>query len=25
VAGKPPDELPERLVWITETAYRLRR
>jgi len=24
-AGKPPDELPERIVWITDHAYRLRR
>jgi hypothetical protein len=24
-AGKPPDELPERVVWITDHAYRLRR
>ena len=24
-AGKPPDELPERIVWITDHAYRLRK
>ncbi|MGH3076725.1 MAG: hypothetical protein ACRDPZ_00915 [Gaiellaceae bacterium] len=24
-AGKPPDELPERIVWITDHTYRLRR
>jgi hypothetical protein len=24
-AGNPPDELPERIVWITDHAYRLRR
>ena len=24
-AGKPPDELPERVVWITDHACRLRR
>jgi hypothetical protein len=24
-AGKPPDALPERVVWITDHTYRLRR
>ena len=24
-AGNPPEELPERIVWITDHAYRLRR